>query len=372
MLNSCGETEGVDDFTVRLHLNQPDISLPESLADYPALMVHRSFQGDWIKSPIGTGAFTLEKYEVGVVEVLKRRAAGEYWGGDALLDQITYVDLGDDISAELAAFASGQIDYTHVTPPDQVAVMQTLPHLDILEVVTASAGVARMHITKKPYDDIRVRRAITLAMDTETVLKVGYQGRGTIAENHHVCPIHPAYAELPKQQRDVAKAKQLLEKAGYPDGLDIQIDVPANPSWESNVCLAIADTLREANIRLKVNIMPGSTYWDVWQTTPFGHTGWNHRPLDTQILNLAYRSGAPWNETGYANPEFDKLLDKASATLDVEKRRGLMRQLQTMLQDDAIMLQPFWRSNFSALNKRVRGLQMHPSFEHHFNSVWIA
>lgn len=369
---SKGAVEKIDEFTVRLHLNQPDISLPESLSDYPALIVHRDFQGNWIKNPVGTGAFTLDKYEVGVIAVLKRRAAGEYWGDDAYLNQITYVDLGDDISAELAAFASGQVDYTHVTPPDQVDVMKTLPDLNILEVVTASTGVARMQVTKKPFDDIRVRRAITLAVDTEAVLRVGYQGRGTIAENHHVCPIHPAYAELPKQTRDVAKARQLLADAGYTDGLDIQIDVPANPSWESNVCLAIADSLREANIRLKVNIMPGSAYWDVWQTTPFGHTGWNHRPLDTQILNLAYRSGASWNETGYANPEFDKLLDKASATLDVGKRRELMRQLQKMLQDDAIMLQPFWRSNFSTVNKRVRGLQMHPSFEHHFNKVWIA
>ncbi len=369
---SPGAVEKVDDFTVKLHLNQPDISLPESLADYPALIVHRDFQGNWINNPVGTGAFTLEKYEVGVIAVLKRRAAGAYWGDDAYLEQITYVDLGDDISAELAAFASGQVDYTHVTPPDQVEVMKTLPHLDILEVVTASAGVARMHINQKPFDDIRVRRAITLATDTETVLKIGYQGRGTLAENHHVCPIHPAYAELPKQKRDIEKAKQLLAEAGYPDGLDIQIDVPANPSWESNVCLAIADTLREADIRLKVNIMPGSAYWDVWQTTPFGHTGWNHRPLDTQILNLAYRSGAPWNETGYANPEFDALLDKASATLDVGKRRELMQQLQKMLQDDAIMLQPFWRSNFSAVNKRVQDLKMHASFEHHFNKVWIA
>ncbi|MFT5722175.1 MAG: peptide/nickel transport system substrate-binding protein [Motiliproteus sp.] len=369
---SPGAVTKIDAYTVRLQLNHADISLPESLADYPALIVHRDYEGDWVKHPVGTGAFSLEKYEVGVVAILKRRPDGAYWGGDAYLDEIVYADLGDDISAELAAFASGQVDYTHVTPPDQVAIMKSLPDLDILEVTTASAGVARMHVTEKPYDDIRVRRAITLALDNERVLQVGYQGLGIIAEHHHVSPAHPAYAELPKQTRDVAKAKQLLNEAGYPEGLDIQIDVPANPSWESNVCLAIADQLRDANIRLQVNIMPGSAYWDVWQTTPFGHTGWNHRPLGTQVLNLAYRSGAPWNETGYANPRFDKLLSQASATLDVDARRELMAQLEKILQDDAIMLQPFWRSNFSTLNKRVKNLSMHVSFEHHFNKVWIA
>jgi peptide/nickel transport system substrate-binding protein len=201
---------------------------------------------------------------------------------------------------------------------------------------------------------------------------VGLQGLGSVAENHHVSPMHPEYAPLPKLKRDVKKAKQLLAEAGYPDGIDLRIDCVASPSWESNTCLAIADQVREAGIRLKVNIMPGGAYWDVWSTTPFGLTNWAHRPLGIQVLNLAYRSGAPWNETGYANPAFDKLLDQAAAILDVDERRKVMAKLEKILQDDAIIIEPFWMNSYGAANKRVQGLTHHPMHEHHFNKVWIA
>jgi peptide/nickel transport system substrate-binding protein len=367
-----GAVHKIDDYTVQLNLNSPDISLPEGLADYPALIVHRSFKGSLIKAPIGTGPFSLEKFEVGVSAVLKRRSKGAYWGDDPYLDQITYVDLGDDSSAELAAFASDQVDLNHLTSTDQVAVIKELPNIRLNDVVTASTGVARMKITEKPFDDIRVRKAVILAIDSNRVLKIAYQGMGTVADNHHVSPVHPEYADVPRPKRDAAKAKQLLAEAGYPNGIDLTINCVASPSWESHVCQEIADQVREVGIRLKVNIMPGGTYWDVWTTTPFGFTMWTHRPLGVQVLNLAYRSGVAWNETGYSNAEFDTLLDQASMVLDAEERSKVMAKLEKILQDDAIMVQSFWRSMFSASHQRVRGYEMHATTEHHFNKVWLA
>ncbi|MGH1543189.1 MAG: ABC transporter substrate-binding protein [Arenicella sp.] len=368
-----GAVTKVDEFTVRLQLNSADISLPESLSDYPALIVHRDFKGKWLSNPIGTGPFSLEKVEAGVTAVLKRRTDGQYWGEEPYLDQITYIDLGDDESADIAAFASDQVDFAHNTPASQVAAMKAIPHLDMIEVVTAATGVARMRVDKKPFDDIRVRKAIMLSVDNAKVLEIGYQGLGQVAENHHVSPAHPAYAPLSnKPKRDVAKAKELLKEAGYPDGIDLRIDCTSTPSWESETCLAIADQAREAGIRIKVNILPASSYWETWQTAPFGFTAWNHRPIAIQVLNLAYRTGGSWNETGYANPEFDKLLDKASATLDAGERRKIMADIEQTLQDDAIILQAYWRSSFSAMNKRVKNMEKHVSFEHHFNKVWIS
>jgi len=90
------------------------------------------------------------------------------------------------------------------------------------------------------------------------------------------------------------------------------------------------------------------------------------------VLNLAYRSGVPWNETHYNNPEFDRILDKASATLDVDARRKHMAKLEKILQDDAIIAQPLWRSVFTAAHKRVQGLRVHPTLYHQFNGVWLA
>ena len=80
----------------------------------------------------------------------------------------------------------------------------------------------------------------------------------------------------------------------------------------------------------------------------------------------------PWNESKYANPVFDRALDLAAATLDVNERRKHMAVVQKILQDDAVIAQPFWRSIFSATTKQVQGYSTHPSLYHHFNGVWLT
>ncbi len=94
------------------------------------------------------------------------------------------------------------------------------------------------------------------------------------------------------------------------------------------------DQLAEAGITLNVNVMPAAKYWEIWTETPFGATAWTHRPLGTMVLSLGYRTGVAWNETRYSNPEFDKALDEAEATLDVEARRAIMERVEKIIQDD--------------------------------------
>ncbi len=373
-VGSAGAIEKVDDNTVRFHLNRPDLSLPESMGDYPALIAHRRFSdegGDLVKNPVGTGPFMLQDFAVGEKAVYTRRPES-WWGGDVYLDQITYVDHGDDPSAQLAAFASDQIDTNYRTNIEQVDVMKSIPNLVNYETVTAQCGVARMKVTEPPFDNKALRKAIQACIDNDRILEVVYFGRGAPGEDHHVAPIHPEYAELPKLKQDYELAKKYLVEAGYPDGIQIRIDCVANPTWEQNACKAMAEMLKPAGIDLAINIMPGGTYWDRWLTTPLGFTSWTHRPLGVQVLNLAYRSGVAWNETSYANPEFDKLLDEAGTLVNVEQRRQVMAKLQQILQEDAIIHQSSWRSIFITAHERVKGIYAQVAEEHHYNKVWLA
>ena len=113
-------------------------------------------------------------------------------------------------------------------------------------------------------------------------------------------------------------------------------------------------------------------YWEVWDKAPFSLTSWTHRPLGTMVLSLAYRAGVPWNESAYNNPAFDAALTEAESILDVEKRRQAMEKVEKILQDDAVMVQPFFRSVFSASTENVKGYTTHPTRYHQFNSVWMA
>ncbi len=370
-----GAVEKVDDYTVRLHLNRPDLAVPENLYNYPTAIVHRRFEeegGNLSKNPVGTGPFVLKEHSVGQKAVVTKRNPKEYWGGEVFLDGIDYVDHGDDPAAGLAALASGQVDLVYETFVEQLDVVKGIPDAQLYEAVTAQTGVARMQVDKKPFDDVRVRTAVRICQDHSRLLELAYRGRGTPAEDHHVAPIHPEYAKAPIPNQDYARAKKLLADAGHPDGIDLKIDCKKEPPWEVAVAQALAEMCKPAGIRIKINVMPNAQYWEIWDKTDFGFTAWTHRPLGVMVLNLAYRSGVPWNETHYNNPEFDKALDIASAAVDVGERRKHMAKLQKILQDDAIIAQPLWRSIFAAGHKKVQGYKLHPTNYHQMNKVWLA
>lgn len=367
--------EKVDDHTVTLHLSSAELSIPENLYNYPTAIVHRRFEdegADLSKNPVGTGAFMLKEHVVRERSVLVKRNPQDYWGDEVYLDQITYIDHGDDPAASVAAIQSGQAHMNYQISPDQIEIVERIPDGVLIEAITAQTGVARMQVDQEPFTDKRVRQAITACLDHEKLLQLAYRGKGAPGEDHHVAPIHPEYAELPKPKQDHERARALLAEAGHGSGLKLKIDCRNAPSWEPAAMQAMKEMLRPAGIDLDINIMPSEQYGEIWNKTPFGFTSWTHRPLGVMVLNLAYRSGVAWNESHYANPEFDKILDVAGSTLDVDERREHMAKLQAILQDDAVIAQPLWRSIFAAGTRRVRGYQLHPTNYHQLNKVWLA
>ena len=151
----------------------------------------------------------------------------------------------------------------------------------------------------------------------------------------------------------------------------MKIDLGSAEAWHLAAMQGFKQQLEPAGITLDRNPMPGASYWDVWDKTPFGFTSWTHRPLGVMVLNLGYKSGVPWNESAYANPEFDKALADASSILDVNERRAAMEKVQKILQDDAVIAQPLWRSIFTATNDKVKGYKAHPTQYHLFKDVWL-
>ncbi len=369
---SSGAITKVDDYTVLLKLKQPDISIIPGIADYPGLIVHRDFDkngGDLKKAPIGTGPFELKSFEVGVEAKLSRRKSG-WWGGEVYLDGIEYTDFGTDPAAEIAAFEAGEIHANYTTTGDNVEIMDGFG-LNKYEVVTAATIVARMNVSAFPYNNQKVRNAMQLAVDNSIVLELGVNGLGKPAENHHVGPMHPEYYKLPAISRNGEKALALLKEAGVADREFELISI--DDDWRRNTTDAIAGQLRKAGIKVKRTVIPGSSFWNNWVQYQFSTTNWNMRPLGVQVLKLAYHSSAigKWNETAFSNAEFDKKLDAALGIADADERRKLMKDIEQILQDSGIMIQPYWRSLFSHSVAGVHGYRMHQTFEHQFEEVWL-
>lgn len=369
-----GAVEKVDDYTVKLNLNQASLSIPENFYNYPTAIVHRGFgkdyEADLSKNPIGTGCFTLADYAVGVKAILKKNR--EWWAGDFYLNEVHYFDHGQDTNAWLAAIASGQVDALFRLSNDSIDAAKKLKNIDIYDASTAQTAVMRFRVSEKPFDNPKVRAAVVAAMDNQEILTKGYKGLGVAGENHHVSPIHPEYAPLPKMKRDVALAKKLLTEAGYPNGIDLTIDNgDTDGSWMTDCCAVMKSQVEAAGIRVNINKMPSAQYWEIWDKTKWGFTSWTHRPLGTMVLSLAYRANVPWNESAYNNPEFDKALNDAESTLDVNERKKKMVKVETILQNDNVIPQPFWRKEFTASGKKVKGYGAHPTNYLQLQDVWL-
>jgi peptide/nickel transport system substrate-binding protein len=305
---------------------------------------------------------------VGAKVTFKRRTDNKWWDGEVFLDGIEFIDYGTDPSAMVSAFESGEVHTNFETTAEYVSV---LDKMDLVksEVVTAATIVCRTNVANKPYDDQKVRQALQLACDNPTILQLGYGGAGTIAENHHVAPIHPEYYELPKIQRDPAKAKALLQEAGKADYEHELITV--DEDWQKNTGDAIAAQWRDAGIKVKRTVLPGSTFWNDWTKYPLSTTNWNMRPLGVQVLAVAYRTGEAWNESAWSNPDWDAKINAALAVPDTAKRKELMKDIEQILQESGIIIQPYWRKLYCHFTKAVQNDRMHPTFERDYGKVWL-
>ena len=352
----------IDDTTVQLNLSSPDIAIMAALSDYPAAVVHRSFVGgsDPVANPIGTGAYLPESYETGVKGVLVRNPNHNYWREGGWLDRIEFIDYGTDQTALIAAAESDEIDMTYRTDGDYVEIFDAIGWTRS-EVVTANTLAVRFNQLAAPFDNRDVRKAVQMAVSNALVLELGIGNMGLLGENHHVCPIHPEYAELPPLVTDPAAAMAMLTAAGHAE-TEMEL-ISLDTVWQSSTCDAVAAQMRDAGMNIKRTILPGATFWNDWTKYPFSATEWGPRPLGIQIMSLAYKSGAAWNESAFSNAEFDSLLEQGLAIADADARREIMARMQQIMIDEGVLIQPYWRSVFNHSNGRFANVDVHPFYQ---------
>jgi peptide/nickel transport system substrate-binding protein len=351
--------EVVDARTLRLNLKEAQVAVPEHLFHYPLGILDPEEDGVFGVGSNGTGPFELTEFVLNTRAVLRRRDG--WWGGAAFLDEVRFIDYGDDPAVEAAAVDANEVDGIYNGKVEDLDRYRSMDGIQLYQSVTAATAVARMQVDRPEFEDPRVRKALRLATDSLEVLTSAHAGLGNVGQHHHVSPVHPDYFELPQMRQDIEAARQLLADAGYPDGIDLEIVCKPDPPWELTAVETMVAQWVKAGVRCTVNVIPSSKYWDVWRDVPFGFTEWAHRPLGFMALSLAYRSGVPWNESHYSNPEFDRLLTEAEGTLDVTRRAAIIGRLEEIMQEDGPIVQPIWRAVYAAYHRRVRGFRLHPT-----------
>ncbi len=368
-----------DDYTIICHLNAPTIYMPEHLFSYQALIVPEEFGGDITREPIGTGAFTLAEY---VSEERCRLVARKnYWrtGADGkplpYLDEILFIQLGEDRSADLAALQIGQVD-TIIEPTFAIwEALKSETKYEIISTPTSATRVLRLRVDQAPWTDNRVRQALKHCQDREKILAVALQNQGTIGSDCHVAPAHPEYVEIEPFPFDVAKSKALLEEAGLKDGVTVELAVPSD--WPES--LAFAQALKHdaaaGGFTINLKTMPASQYWDGWTEWNMGITWWSHRSLAPMTLPLAYIADAdgrpvPWNESRWVDEEFSAILKESEATLDLAKRKELVGKLEEIQKNRGSVLIPFYMNVWKIYDKKFHGIVDSPEEFAIFYETW--
>ena len=377
--------EKVSKYQIKLHLKAPEIAVPEHLFHYPALMLnHRTFEGDFIKKPHGTGPFTLETYNESERCVVKRR--DDYWNNGAdgkpmpYLDRIEFIDMGTEMAPQIAAIQAGEIDiidFGDISATEAFQALKNDERVNIFPTTTNQTRVVRMRADMKPWNDNRVRTALKLCQNREKILSLAYFGEGLLGQDIHVSPKHPEYCPIDTPKYDTERAKQLLKEAGYDAGLDVNIAVGSG--WKEIVRYAeiLKQDAAPAGFRINIQTMPNSQYWEKWTEVDLGITTWAHRPVGTMVPNLAYTADengkpVPWNETRWVDKEFSTLLKQANGTLDVEERRKIFCKLEEIQQSRGSIGNAFWINVWTIAGKRVQAIKAHPSLYLMFDKVWLS
>jgi len=369
--------EKVDDFHIRLNLAEPNIGVPENLFHYPALVMHRNFEGDFIQQPIGTGAFLLDEYAEG--ERARLTARPDYWRNGADGNPLPYLDeliwVSTDLDAGVAAMQSGQVDSLYQPRPADFQALKDVPGIVVRPVSTSQALILRMRVDVEPWNDNRVRSALKMCQDRERILQLAFFGEGDLSIDAHVAPAHPAFAPKPIPEYDPEGALALMEEWAAETGAELPLQVTLatkNDQAEPEVAQALKELALPGGFDIALDITEPGGYWDRWTEVDLGITSWTHRPLATMVLPLAYTEEAigNWNETRWVDEEFESLLTEASATLDVEARRSIMSQIEDIMQERGPIGNSFWKSVWNITHERFQNVVSHPNEYYELYEVW--
>lgn len=385
--------EKVDQYTVRLNLETPQIAIPEHLYHYPAQILHKSFKAPDVEggesivaSTVGTGPYLLKEYTVGSRARVVRNP--EYWreapDGEPFpyIDEIVWTDLGTEKAAAFSALQSGQVDSVYQPGPEGASALQDIPGIQITQISTAQTPLVRMRVDTEPFTDKNVRNAFKILQNREELGNTAYFGAVDLGHDAHFAPANRDYVEKPIPPQDVEKAKQLL--ADSPawqawGGKPIKMIAKNDTRFEQVIAEVFQRNAAPAGVKIELDIRPATEYWPRWNHYDFSVTEWTHRPLNTMVQSLAYSKEAlppdeksgNWNESRWVNEEFLSLLAQADATPDLEERLDLISQMEDIQADDGGIMVSFFRNQFQIDAPKVKNNLGHPTDYLQVTESWI-
>jgi peptide/nickel transport system substrate-binding protein len=353
----------VDDLTVAIKLKGAYADLPVSLAYTNAKVVPAAILASDMarldREAIGTGPFKLVSYEPARLTVVERNP-NYFLKERPLLDRVELV-VYPDPTAEASALIAGDTDLMLLVAPADYKRVSATAGVKGLRTPSGQFLNVILGCDQKPFDDVRVRRALSLSVDRDAMVELVAEGYGTPGNDTPINKAYRFYQDLPLRKTNIAEAKKLLGEAGYPNGLDLTLIASDRPSTRAQLGVALRELAKPAGFNINLQTMPHATYLDqVWRKGPFYVGFYNMQPTADGIFSLLYTSDAAWNETKWNNTTFDRLIAEARSIADEAKRRELYAQAQKLMHDEVPTVIPVFFDLLAAQRDYVQGWNLHP------------
>ena len=341
--------EALGDTSVRIDLAAPQGNFLFNLAWGDAVMVAPESIEDIKNQPIGTGAFRFEQWRRGDQISLSRNA--DYWGEAASLEAATFKFISEPTAA-YAAMLAGDIDAFYSYPaPENLAQFERDPRFTVLSGNTEGETILAMNNQQAPFDDIRVRKAVSHAIDRQAIIDGAMFGYGTPIGSHFA-PHNPDYVDLTANAAfDPALARDLLAQAGYAEGFSTTLKLPP-PSYARRGGEIIAAQLREVGIEAEISFLEWAQWLEqVFRGYDYGLTIVSHtEPMDINIY------ARPDYYFQYDNPDFQALIETLAVESDPAARSDLLAQAQTMIAEDFVNGYLFQLALTSVVDAKLQGI----------------
>lgn len=360
--------EALDEKTVAVTIAQRDL---EFISYMTAAIIPADYENQ-DTAPVGTGPFKFVSRTPQQDFVMERFE--DYWGAPAWLDKVTY-KICENADALVMNLNGGSIDLcAHLTSAQASQLNQ---NFQVLEGTMNLVQAIYLNNQAKPFDNQLVRQALCYAIDRQGIMDMVADGHGTAVGSS----IYPAFTKyfLPelvdKYPHDVAKAKELLAQAGYPDGFDMTISVPNNYQPHMDTAEVVAEQLREAGIN--VTIQP--VEWSTWLDTIYNGRQFQATVVGVDAANMTARamlerftSDYGKNFINYNNPAYDALFQQAINATDEAEQTDLYKQMETMLADTAANVYIQDLCDLVAMRQDLGGLKFYPIYVLDLSTVYLT
>ncbi|WP_075217119.1 ABC transporter substrate-binding protein [Mongoliimonas terrestris] len=348
--------EIVDDHVFKINMTRPDTLLVESFSRFIIGIIKEGTVGEVdVSTAVGTGPFKLTAFAPGEAWEVER-FEGYWMEGVPAAEKIQCVYIPDQ-SAKVQAVTSGAMDIVDGVDAAVLKDLKTDPSVRIAFLPNAQYWGIFLSQEAKPFDDVRVRRAIKLAVDRKLILDTVYQGNGTITPDVPVPPGDPIFPEaMGDGAQDIEAAKALLAEAGYPDGIEFELFTSPLLPGMVDLAVVFAESVKPAGIKVSVNQWPTSTYWDqIWLKRP-AYVDYMNRRNAHDAMDLTFANGSPYNGSKF-DPDgaLRAAIEAAIGEPDKEKQVTLYKAALTRVAMESGTVIPCYVHQHSVLNAAVAG-----------------